>query len=267
MTLNSNKIGNQGDRTSEAQVNFVRLLHSQKFSVDQILAKLLERFGSTARRRRWVYGVIKDMDTNVTPWQRQLTNGEDCALIADAMAEVTKVSGGKKIEPTQEEFEWLVWICKRVPTLPPMYQWAMATLYRTESLQKDPDFSQFEPFLNMKPWESLQALKDYDDMAEQGAINQGMFMAGIASGAREEVYEAKQKDDLADLKRLAHEGDPTAIFLMTTYEDAVGDESSNLYGDVQDAKAWRAQLDELTVEDFWPKDLDDENDARRDAHG
>ncbi len=155
----------QGRKTPISQVNYVRILHSQNFSVNQIMDKLKEEFGSEARRKRAVQKMIQGMGAeHQTQWQRHLTDGEDCALISDAMGAVWMRSGGQKIEPSQEEVEWLIWICKRVPTLPPYYQWIMATLYRIESLQLKPEYSRYESFLNLKPWESNENMMAYNQI-------------------------------------------------------------------------------------------------------
>ncbi len=152
-------------KTPVLQLNYIMILHSQNFSVNQIVDKLKEEFGSEARTKRVVQRMIQGMGAkHQTQWQRHRTKGEDCALIADAMGAVWMRSGGKKTEPTQEEVEWLIWICKRVPTLPPYYQWVMATMYRIESLKPQPEYARYESFLNLKPWESNENMMAYNQI-------------------------------------------------------------------------------------------------------
>ena len=214
--------GTQGKRTPKNQLNFIALLRREGCSVQLIMQRLNEVFGADARGLRTVQNYVKDIDENRIPWNRFNTDGDDANLIFEVLGEVIKHSDGARVSFTQEEADTVLWVQKSAPDLPPYFVWLTAVFYMTEIRRKPLDAQDFSPmdmFLALKPWRSLDAMFDFDNRYQSGQIAEGHSIMEVARFARERVYARESEEDMAELIRLAREGDSQAIMVLSMEEN------------------------------------------------
>ena len=227
------KKGTQGRRTPKSQLNLIAVLRREGHSIPRILELLREVFGSDARGERTVQNHVKRIDENRLPWNRFATDGDDANLIFEVLAEVIKQSDGAKDVFTQEEANTVLWVRKSAPDLPPYFIWVTAVFYMAELRVKPLDAQDFSPmdmFLALKPWQSLDAMIDFDDRYQAGQIGgsrtvgtwgveQRHSIIEVARLAREQVYDRQSKADMAELIKQAREGNSQAIMVLSMVED------------------------------------------------
>ena len=204
----------QGAATPKNQVDLIAVWHRQDESNADIEMELTERYPDTAPSLRTIQNITKRFKENKVPWDRLGTDGADVRKIFDVLAEVIKASEGKKKVFTQEEAEWITWVRKAAPTLPPYCVWVMVCLYMAETrfqAQGDKDFAQLDGFLALKPWESQEAMIAYYDMCQTGLMPQGRRMVQVAAGARQAYYQQQGEEEIQALKVQAQQGDPDAV--------------------------------------------------------
>ena len=160
---------NQGRRTSQSQVRTIHRLARERNSVQEICAELARTYGPDAIKERSVQNYVRRVQNNQVAWERLDATGVNAYLVMEVLPSVIERSDGKKIEFTQEESEWIIWIRQIAPTLPPKFVWELATYYMTENRNiTGKSFQQLDAFLAYKPWESLEAMTRYDNLKEDG---------------------------------------------------------------------------------------------------
>ena len=185
--VSDRKPGTQGKKTPKDQVHFIVMMGRQGWSAQDTADALADKFGESARGLRTVQNILKASIDNQMPWDRLRTPGTDVRLIFNVLTEVIRVSEGRKQELTQEEADWVAWVCHAAPSLPLYYVWVVACLYMAET-RLSKEFVELDAFLAFKPWESLDAMNDFLDMCDNSLIPQGRVMVDVAAGARQAVY-------------------------------------------------------------------------------
>ncbi|MEC9309005.1 MAG: hypothetical protein VX966_05815 [Chloroflexota bacterium] len=175
---------NQGRRTSQSQVRTIHRLAREGHSVQEICAELTLIYGPDAIKERSVQNYVRRVRNNQVPWERLDATGVNAYLVMEVLPSVIETSDGKKLEFTQEESEWIIWIRQIAPTLPPQFVWELATYYMTEDRNiTRKAFQQLDAFLAYKPWESLEAMTRYDNLKEDG-VTPDNGLTQLALGAR-----------------------------------------------------------------------------------
>lgn len=218
--MHSENPSTQGRRTPKAQLNFIGLLRREGYSVPAIREQMRAVFGAEARGERTVQNHVKAIDENRIPWDRLATDGDDAKLVFEVLAEVIRVSQSNKLVFTQEEAEWVLWIQKSAPDLPPYYVWLIACRYMNETRVKPEaakDFSPYDAFLALKPWQSLEAMIAFDNGSQQGLIPDGHVMIGIAADARAYANRKDSEMELLKLEERAKAGDPDAKIRLSIF--------------------------------------------------
>ena len=192
MRQNQNQ-GNQGRKTPKEQVHLITMMGRQDYTAQQIADALEKKYKGEARGLRTVQNILKASFQNRIPWDRLETSGGDLRVILDVLAAVIKVSEGKKQEFTQDEADWVAWVGHAAPTLPVYYMWVAACLYMAES-RLTKEFAPLDAFLAFKPWESLDGMKTYHDLCDQGWIPDSKVIVEVAVGARQAVYRSEDSE-------------------------------------------------------------------------
>jgi hypothetical protein len=266
--------GTQGRRTPQNQRNFMTLLRREGYSVPVIIQRLRDVFGPEARGERTVQNHIRAVDQNRIPWDRFATDGDDVKLIFEVLAEVIKQSDGIKDVFTQEEADTVLWVRKSAPDLPAYFVWVTSCFYMTELRVKPLDAQDFSPmdmFLALKPWQSLDAMIDFDDRYQAGKIGgsrtTGTWEVGqrhsiieVARLAREHVYGRESEADRVQLVNLAKEGDSQAILALSMVEGWKGIPRGEQEKEVNEEDEIPEKFWPLLEAQGWqpPKEVDDE---------
>ena len=234
--VSDRKPGTQGKKTPKDQVHFIVMMGRQGWSAQDTADALADKFGESARGLRTVQNILKASIDNQMPWDRLRTPGTDVRLIFNVLTEVIRVSEGRKQELTQEEADWVAWVCHAAPSLPLYYVWVVACLYMAET-RLSKQFTQLDVFLAFKPWESLEAMKAFDDMCENGLITDSKVMVEVAAGARNAVYHREDnpetQSDLLDGAYRVISATTTDEMLTPPEEQAGGDSRANRQGQEQ----------------------------------
>lgn len=196
MTLNQSQ-GNQGRKTPKEQVHLITMMGRQGYTAQEIAGALEKKYKDQARGLRTVQNILRTSFQNGIPWDRLETSSGDLRVILDVLAAVIKVSEGKKQEFTQDEADWVVWVAHAAPTLPVYYLWIVACLYMAES-RLTKEFAPLDSFLAFKPWESLDGMKAYHDLCDQGWIPDSKVIVEVAAGARQAIYHAEDSQPAAN---------------------------------------------------------------------
>ena len=175
---------NQGRRTSQSQIRTIHRLARERNSVQEICAELALTYGPDAIKERSVQNYVRRVRNNQVAWERLDATGVNAYLVMEVLPSVIERSDGKKLEFTQQESEWIIWIRQIAPTLPPKSVWELATYYMTEDRNiTGKSFQQLDAFLAYKPWESLEAMTRYDNLKEDG-VPPDSGLTQLASEAR-----------------------------------------------------------------------------------
>ena len=79
----------------------------------------------------------------------------------EILFDLNKRTKAKNIQFTEDEAEWIIWVCTAAPNLPPYGVWVISQLYIFETTQDNPHFSQLDLFLGSKCWESFDMIIEY----------------------------------------------------------------------------------------------------------
>ena len=235
---------------------------------------LIEKYGEDeAASLRLIQNVTKAIKDNRVPWNRLETGGYDAGFILEVLADVNQKANGKKTQFTQEEADWVAWVCKAAPDLPPYGVWMIAQLYMNETRVTNPQFDQLDLFIGTRCWKSLDSIKEYADSRMtidpddniEGRIPQSNLMVEVASMIRHIVYEEEGDKEVAELEALAASGDHTAKFALALFESVEDDFDDDPQGyqytirdeDLNQARANEELRNELFGGDNEKRDADE----------
>ena len=227
-----NSRSRQGKRTPINQRQLIAIWHREGWSNGEIGAALVDKYGEDqAASIRVIQNITKEIRENRVPWNRLAAGGYDSGFILEVLADVNEKTNGKKTSFTQEEVDWVSWVFKAAPDLPPYGVWMIAQLYMNETRAANPQFDQLDLFIGTRCWESLDSITDYADARMaidpdgnfEGHIPQSHLMVEVASMIRQIVYDEEGDKELAELEVLAASGDHTAKFALALYESVEDD--------------------------------------------
>ena len=222
----------KGKRIPMTQRQLMSVWCREGWSNADIHLGLIEKFGEEETASlRLIQNVTKAIKDNRVPWNRLETSGYDSGFILEVLADVNEKTDGKKPVFTQEESDWVSWVFKAAPDLPPYGVWMIAQLYMNETRAANPKFDQLDLFIGTRCWESLDSIKEYADARMtidpdgniEGRIPQSNLMVEVASMIRHIVYEEEGDKELAELEVLAASGDHTAKFALALFESVEDD--------------------------------------------
>ena len=130
------------------------------------------------------------------------------------------MSKGSKSTFTQEEADTVLWVRKSVPDLQAYYVWVTAVLYITERQTKPEsaqEFSALDAFIAVKPWRSLDAMDQFYELVDIGAISDASMLK-VAVGVRACNSRDEIENELQELKEQAETGDPDAVFAVYLFD-------------------------------------------------
>jgi hypothetical protein len=161
---------NSGVKTPDSQIRFIRRKWRENYSTQEIVDELAKKYGDKARSLRTVQAILKDIRENRIPWVRPNTNGTDARLIFNVLESVIWASEGRKLTFTADEAEWVAWVAKASPGLPPYEIWCLAAMYLNEEVQKKPNMAPMDAFLALRPWESEESKRLYTEATMRGVV-------------------------------------------------------------------------------------------------
>ena len=222
----------QGKGTPINQHELIAIWHREGWSNREIGAALVDKYGEDqAASIRVIQNITKEIRENRVPWNRLEAGGYDSGFILEVLADVNEETNGKKTQFTQEEADWVMWVCKAAPDLPLYGVWMLAQLYMGETRSANPQFDQLDLFIGTRCWESLDSITDYADARmpidlagnSEGHVPQRHLTVEVASIIWHIVYDEEGAKELATLEVLAASGDHTAKFALALYESVEDD--------------------------------------------
>jgi len=272
--INKVNKGLKGKKIPMTQRQLMSVWCREGWSNADIQRGLIEKVGEDeAASLRLVQNVTKAIKDNRVPWNRLETGGYDAGFILEVLADVNEKTNGKKTLFTQEEADWVAWVCKAAPDLPPYGVWMIAQLYMNETRVTNPQFDQLDLFIGTRCWESLDSIKEYADARMtidpdgniEGRIPQSNLMVEVASMIRHIVYEEEGDKEVAELEVLAASGDHTAKFALALFESVEDDFDDDPQGyqytirdeDLNQARANEELRNELFGGDNEKRDADE----------
>ena len=172
---------------------------------------------------RVIQNQTRDIKKKMSPWDRLKTNGYDAGLILEILFDLNKRTKGKNIQFTEDEAEWIIWVCTAAPNLPPYGVWVISQLYIFETTQDNPHFSQLDLFLGSKCWESFDMIIKYaeanlDTDLETSSDEQTSLILEVIAKLQDVIEE--KEATLRDIEIQSASGDPCAILALALYESA-----------------------------------------------
>ena len=144
------------------QYQLISIWFREGWSNKDIHRGLTDKFGNKeSASLRVIQNQTRDIKKKMSPWDRLKTNGYDAGLVLEILFDLNKRTKAKNIQFTEDEAEWIIWVCTAAPNLPPYGVWVIAQLYIYETTQQNPQFSQIDLFLGSKCWESFDMILEY----------------------------------------------------------------------------------------------------------
>ena len=206
------------------QPQLISIWFREGWSNKDIHRGLTDKFGDKETASlRVIQNQTRDIKNKMSPWNRLKTNGYDAGLILEILFDLNKRTKRKKTQFTEDEAEWIIWVCTAAPNLPPYGVWVIAQLYIYETTQQNPQFSQIDLFLGSKCWESFDMILEYaesnllTDLETHRDEQNSLILEVIAK--HQDMIEEKE-GRLRDIEIQSAFGDPSAIFALALYESA-----------------------------------------------
>ena len=206
------------------QYQLISIWFREGWSNKDIHRGLTDKFGNKeSASLRVIQNQTRDIKKKMSPWDRLKTNGYDAGLILEILFDLNKRTKGKNIQFTEDEAEWIIWVCTAAPNLPPYGVWVISQLYIFETTQDNPHFSQLDLFLGSKCWESFDMIIEYaeanlDTDLETGSDEQTSLILEVIAKLQDVIEE--KEATLRDIEIQSASGDPCAIFALALYESA-----------------------------------------------
>ena len=214
----------RGQKIPIAELQLISIWFREGWSNEDIHRGLTDKFGNKQPASlRVIQNKTRDIKNKISPWDRLKTNGYDAGLILKILFDLNKRTKGKKTQFTEDEAEWIIWVCTAAPNLPPYGVWVIAQLYIYETTQENPQFSQIDLFLGSKCWESFDMIIEYAEAnlvtdSETSRDEQTSLILEVIAKLQD-MIEAKE-GTIRDIEIQSTSGDPCAILALALYESA-----------------------------------------------
>lgn len=251
--------GRRGKKIPMIQRQLISIWGREGWSNRDIQVGLIAKIGEEgAASLRVIQNQTKGIKDGRIPWDRLQTDGYDAGLVLEILAELNRQTNGKKILFTQDEADWIAWICKAAPNLPPYGVWMIAQLYINESKQINPQFSQIDLFLGSRCWESFDSIIEYADanlpVNPDPRLERNMPLDSLIVEVASKFRHMFDEDEevIRKMEVMAESGDPGAIFALALYESTEArfddDQHGYQYGIRDDDLSQAKDNEELRLE-------------------